>query len=92
MEKERERERETCPGQAEFQDSSSLQLCHYQEELLWEPLQKIKYIKSIHDCEKWVGKGIILMLKWWFFYLWGFHFFFFLNHKNSFPNTELFNK
>lgn len=31
------------------------------------------------------------MLKRWFFYLWGFHFFP-LNHKNSFPNTELINK
>lgn len=36
----------TCPGQGWVSRYSSLQLYHYQEELLWEPSQKIKYIKS----------------------------------------------
>jgi hypothetical protein len=38
--KERKGKREKIPnqGRAEFQDCNSLQLCHYPEELLWEPL------------------------------------------------------
>lgn len=33
-------------------------------------------ILRVYDCEKWVGKGIILMVKWWVFYLLGFYVFF----------------
>lgn len=44
-------------------------------------------ISRVHDCEKWVGKRIMVMLQWWFFYLWSFHISF-PNHIRKLPHKH----